>query len=166
MENIQEDVQRALNRAYFYLKFRPRTRKEVSDYLHKKSEKFYHWPDEVIDTALVLLEERGFINDRAFIESFVVSRNVTKPKSEFALRQEMMKVGVSKELLDEYFQESPTDEEALARKALAPRWSRYSPLSPKERFEKAASFLMRRGFQFSVAKKVIEERNDSEALPE
>jgi regulatory protein len=157
MESIQKDVQKALNRAYFYLRFRPRTRKEVETYLHKKSDKFYHWSPEVIEATLQSLEETGLVDDKKFIESFVYSRGVTKPKGEFALRQELMKAGVEKDLLDEYFQETPLEEEDLARKALSTHWSRYARFDKKTRFEKAAQFLMRRGFSFSNAKNIIQE---------
>lgn len=157
MESMQKDVTKALNRAYFYLKFRPRTKREVILYLQKKSEKIYHWDPEVIDKVIELLEEEGLINDRAFIESFVSSRALIKPKGEFALRQELMKYGIDKDLLDEYFAEKPLMEEDLAGKAISTHWNRYKRFDKKTRFQKAVQFLMRRGFSFSVAKKVIED---------
>lgn len=154
---MQEDVAKALNRSYFYLKFRPRTECEMRDYLTKKSEKFYHWEPEVIDLAIEELKSQDFINDYKFIESFVAARTAIKPKGEFALRQELTKRGVAKDILDDFFAEEPVAEEELARHALTPRWSRYRGLDKRTRFEKAVQFLMRRGFSFSTAKKVIEE---------
>ncbi|QQG44352.1 MAG: RecX family transcriptional regulator [Candidatus Roizmanbacteria bacterium] len=158
--NRQDHVQKALNRAYFYLKFRPRTRKEVVSYLSKKSEKFYHWSPEVIEEALSLLEEEGLINDKKFVESFVVTRNIVKPKSEFALKQELLKAGVEKDIIDEFFTENPSNQEDLAKQALHNRWFHFNHFDKKTRFEKAAQFLMRRGFSFSIAKKVIEEMEE------
>lgn len=157
MANIQEDVQKALNRAYFFLKFRPRTKKEVRDYLLKKSEKYYHWSSEVIDQALLRLEQLDFINDEKFIDSYVHSRNALKPKGEFALRKELIGLGVEKSFIDNYFADNPLDEETSAFQVLKSRWLRYRHLDKKTRFEKAVQFLMRRGFTFSIAKKVTEE---------
>ena len=155
--SIQEDVQKALNRAYFYLKFRPRTKKEVASYLQKKSEKFYHWQFGVIEKAIESLELEGIIDDKKFIESFVVSRNAVKPKSEFALRRELTHPGIDKDLIDRFFADNPLPEEDLARKALKIRWFHFSHFDKKTRFEKAVKFLMRRGFIFSIAKKIVEE---------
>lgn len=157
MANLQEDVQKALNRAYFFLKFRPRTKKEVRDYLLKKSKKFYHWSSEAIDQALLRLEQLDIINDEKFIDSYVRSRNALKPKGEFALRQELMRLGVDKSVIDNYFADNPLDEEMGALQILKSRWSQYRHLDKKTRFEKAIQFLMRRGFTFSIAKKVTEE---------
>ncbi len=157
MANMQEDIAKALNRSYFYLKFRPRTEHEVRIYLHKKSEQFYHWSPEVIDATIAELKNLNFINDRKFVDSFVATRIAIKPKGEFVLRQELLRHGVNKDILDDYFAENPLDQEALARQILETRWTRYQRLDRKTRFEKAAQFLMRRGFSFSVAKKAIQE---------
>ncbi len=160
MANTPEDVQKALNRAYFFLKFRPRTKKEVRNYLLKKSEKFYHWSSEVIDQALSRLEELDFINDEKFVDSYVHSRTILKPKGAFVLRQELMRLGVDKNVIDNYFADNPVDEEKNAFQTLKNRWSRYRYLDKKTRFEKAIQFLLRRGFAFGVAKKTIEELED------
>lgn len=157
MNSMQEDVQKALNRAYFYLKFRPRTRKEVTSYLEKKSEKFYHWQLGVIEKVIESLEERGLIDDKKFVESFVVTRNAVKPKSEFALKRELVHLGVDNDLIDQYFAESPLPQEDLAKKALHNRWFHFLHFDKKTRFEKAVQFLLRRGFSFSIAKKIVEE---------
>lgn len=155
--STQEDVQKALNRAYFYLKFRPRTKKEVLSYLQKKSEKFYHWTPGVIEKAIESLEETGLIDDKKFIESFVVTRSAVKPKSEFALKRELHNLGVDKDLVDQFFAENPLPQEDLAKKALHNRWFHFLHFDKKTRYEKAVQFLMRRGFSFTIAKKTVEE---------
>ncbi len=159
---MQEDVQKALNRAYFFLKFRPRTKKEVVDYLQKKSDKWYHWVPEVIDQAIESLQLEGLVDDEKFVESFVVSRSTLKPKSEFVLRRELSRLGVEKNILDNYFNHNPISESDLALKALWSRWPRLQHFSKKTRFEKAAQFLLRRGFSFSTAKKAIVDMEDNE----
>lgn len=156
MSTKEEDIHKALNRAYFYLKFRPRTKQEVRLYLQEKSEKFYRWSFDVIETVLRMLEKEGLIDDRKFIEAFVASRIAIKPKGEFVLLRELMRLGVGKDLLEEYFSQNPQDEEELAKKALWSRWPQFKKLDKKNRFKKAAQFLLRRGFSFSIAKKVIE----------
>ena len=147
-------IHRALNFSYFYLKFRPRSKKEIVDYLHKKADRF-SLTEAIIEQAVLSLEEQGLVDDKKFIEWFVEQRSSAKPKSEFALRQELFRFGIEKELLDEYFAEHEMPEEELAMKALRPRWRRYENMDRKMRFQKAAAFLGRRGFGFDVIKKSI-----------
>lgn len=155
MNASNEDLQSLLNYAYFYLKFRPRTKKEVRNYLYKKIEK-RHFSRDVADQAIVDLEEQGLVDDKKFVEWFVEQRNRAKPKSQFVLKGELLRFGIAKELIDEYFSTHEQPEEELAIKALQSRWHRFQSLPKKERFEKAATFLARRGFAFDIVKKTIE----------
>lgn len=153
---MEDDLQQLLNYAYFYLKFRPRSKKEVLDYLNKKIEK-RHWSKDYVDKAIKQLEERKFIDDKEFVSWFVEQRNTTKPKSQFVLTGELLRFGVAKDLIDEYFLTHPLEEEELAEKTLRNRWHKFKSLPKKERFEKAANFLARRGFSFDLIKKTVED---------
>ncbi len=150
----QNKLQSALNSAYYFLKFRPRTKKEVERNLQKKSEK-YGWSASIIEQTLKHLEEQKFINDAEFIELYVENRKKLKQKSVYALRNELMKLGINKELLDEYFAEHEQNEDELAYAALQNRWRKFQYLDKKTRFQKAASFLANRGFSFDIIKKTI-----------
>lgn len=150
----QEKLNKALNLCYFFLKFRPRTKGEIKKYLQKKQAK-YHFSDETIKEAIVILEEEGLINDVQFTEWFVKGRIARRPKSEWVLRRELKKYGVEDELIDDYFFKKPIDNEELADHALSQKWRRFKNLEKFARFKKASSFLLRRGFGFAVAKKAI-----------
>ncbi len=152
---MTDDLQGLLNYAYFYLKFRPRTVKEMRDYLYKKIEK-RHWSRDDVEKAIKGLVELGMLNDIEFIRLFVEQRNSAKPKSKFVLKRELLRHGVSRELIDEYFTGHPQNEEELAFKALERHWPRFKNLSPRARFQKAAAYLMRRGFGFDIFKKIID----------
>lgn len=157
----QKLLQKALNWAYFYLKFRSRTRKELVIYLTKKAEK-YSLPQEIIEAALKELEEQHLINDAEFIQRYIDSKIHAKPKGERALRNELQRLGVEKELLDAHFDKNPSNDDKLALKALQSRWPRYALLDKQKRFEKTAGFLSRRGFSFDVIKKTIAEMEEKE----
>lgn len=144
-----------LNYAFFFLKFRPRTRKEIETYLYKKIQK-RHWSRDDVKKAIQHLEKIELINDKNFIKWFVEQRTLLKPKGKFILQQELLKHGIEKELIDEYFSSYSVNEEELAEKILQERWHRYKNLDKRKRFEKAVSFLLRRGFTFETAKKTID----------
>ena len=149
-----DDLQILLNYAYFYLKFRPRTKKEVHDYLLKKIKK-RHWSTGDVDEAIKQLEERSLINDKEFVRWFVEQRARGKPKGRFVLKAELLRLGIAKELIDQHLEENPLKEEDLAFAALKSKWQRFKNLTPKARFEKSAAFLLRRGFSFEIIKQTI-----------
>jgi regulatory protein len=156
---MDDDLIPLLNMAFFYLKFRPRTIKETRDYLNKKV-RTTHWSHEAVDKIINHLIEQKFLDDQEFVRYLVESRTRTKIKGVFAIKQELSKYGVEKELIDEYFAKTEINEEALAEKILSPRWPRFKNLPAKKRFEKAVNFLARRGFNFEISRKTYKKLSD------
>lgn len=152
---MEDDLIPLLNIAFFYLKFRPRTIKETRDHLYKKV-RTTHWSHEAVNKVIDHLIQLKFLDDKAFIDYLVNSRTKTKVKGVYAIKQELNKFGVNRELIDEYFYNTEIDENELAEKILRSRWSRLKPLPKQKRFEKSISLLQRRGFNFDVCKKIIE----------
>jgi len=151
---LNEDLLSLLNKAYFFLKFRPRSEKEVRDYLYKKI-KTKHWSQDDAEKIIEELKEEELINDQKFVDWFVRNRTTLKPKGQRLLVRELKQKGISDELIEKYFSENTVDEEGLALKILEKRWSRYRNLDSRKRFEKVISFLLRRGFSYDLAKKTI-----------
>ncbi len=147
-------VQKALSLSYFFLKFRPRTEKEVCDYLHKKAEKF-KLTEESIQEALQELKEEKYLDDDAFVRWFVDNRLRTKAVSAKVIKLELAKYGVSRDRIAAHFEDVAVDETALAQKALAKKWPVYRYLEKEKRFQKASGFLARKGFSFDIIKKTI-----------
>ena len=163
--NINIDSSRQLsqlfNYACFYLKFRLRSKKEVTDYLKKKT-KDWNDPTTLIDKTIQHLEEIGLINELNFIVWLVRSRTSAKSKGEKAIRIELHRFGVSNELVDQYFSQNPVDDQSSALRLLSKSWQRFSAYPEKIRFQKAIQFLLRRGYSFSCAKDIynqVKERN-------
>lgn len=150
----QEQIHKALQRAYHFLKFRPRSKDELKQYLQKKAEK-YHWNTVVQEKTLRILEEQKFIDDRAFLEWYVEQRTSHKPRAARAIKYELARFRIDPDLLQQYFTDLKLPEDSLALHALEQRWSRYNSLDRQKRFEKAAAFLSRRGFSFGSIKKAI-----------
>ncbi len=153
--NLPDDLIPLLNMAFFYLKFRPRTIKETRDHLYKKA-RTTHWSHEAVDKVIDHLIKLKFLDDKEFINYLVTSRTRTKVKGVFAIKQELNRFGVDRELIEEYFANTEINEEELAEKILSSRWARLKTLPKQERFQKAVSFLMRRGFGYEITKKTID----------
>jgi len=151
----EDELQELFNKAYFFLKFRPRTKKEMRDYLYKKIEKRWFSRSHA-DKVVAILEERKLIDDNAFVEWYLDQRARSKPKGSYVLKGELLRLGIDKDLIDKILLENPLQEENLAQSALQKKWHRFKNLSKKERFEKAAAFLSRRGFPFDSVRSTIE----------
>lgn len=152
---LSDDLLPLLNMAFFYLKFRPRTIRETRDYLYKKVATT-HWSHEAVDKVIDHLVELKFLDDKNFIDYLVRSRTGTKAKGVYAIKQELYRFGVDKELVEEYFSNTEINEEELAEKALTRRWEIIKSLPKQKRFEKAINYLRSRGFSFDVCRKIIE----------
>jgi len=139
----------ALNLAYYYLKFRLRTEKEIIRYLENKKNNF---TPEIIEKVITQLKEQGYVDDEKFIKLYVLQRDKLKPKSAFALSHELQKLGINRELIDVFFEQHPQDDVNLAQIALKRKKQSYSRLDSKTRYKKAISFLLRRGFSYELAK--------------
>ena len=154
-------MDKAKQLAYFYLKFRARTEKEMRDFLKRKMEKFKYSEDD-IDGAITHLKELNYINDLEYIENYVRSKTNLKPQGVTRLKFDLKRKGIPDDLLNTFFSADVVDENAGAAEALTRRWSKYSALTPHERFQKAAQFLAGRGFTYSVIKKTIADFENNE----
>lgn len=144
----------ALNLAYFFLKFRLRTEKEIRNYLIRKSKK-QSFSNETIDKIIIRLKDLNLIDDKKFLEAYIESRNRNKQKSQFVLRLELIKLGINESIINEYFDNHSINESDLAKKALDKHCSRWQNISKEKRRQKAVQFLLRRGFGFDVIKKTL-----------
>lgn len=157
---MDEDLIPLLNKAYFYLKFRPRSEKEVRDYLYKKVSTT-HWSRDAADKIIAKLKDQGLINDGEFVAWFIRQRTALKPKSQRLLTRELRQKGVDQGLIENHFSKNRIDEGSLAYAVLEKRWPRFKGLPREKRFEKSARFLMSRGFNYDIIKQSINKLEDS-----
>ena len=157
---MKNDLQFLFNKALFFLKFRPRTEKEVYDYLLKKI-KSTHYSTNDVEKVIEKLKEMDLLDDKKFIEEYVSFYSKNNPKSKKVLTLELLRKGVDKDLIDEYFLKNQLDEEELAFLLLKKRFPRWALIDKRKRLKKAFDFLGRRGFSFETVKKVIEKLEES-----
>lgn len=148
----EENLQRAVERAYNYLSFRPRSREEVRRYLRHKET-----PVEVIEATVARLERLDLINDEAFTTFWVENREQFSPRGARALKNELRMKGVERTVVDEMVNDE--DDEELARKAghkKALSLVRVPTMDFATFRTRLGSFLQRRGFGFDVTKRTVQ----------
>lgn len=106
---------------------------------------------ELLNEIINRLVARGYVDDRKFAEFWAQNRFVKKGVSQKRLAMELMKKGISREIIDEVL-DGRNDEEEI-RKMAAKKRPRY-----KEP-EKLMAYLVRQGFPYDLVRKVVEEED-------
>lgn len=142
----EEAVQQAVERAYNFLSYRPRSREEVRRYLKRKET-----PSEITDAVLERLETLDLINDRSFTSFWKETREQFNPRGARALKSELRMKGVEREVVDELVDEEHDEDLALKagrKKALS---LLHGPEMDFATFRtRLSSFLQRRGFSYEI----------------
>ncbi len=154
-EKIQElqdlDAQEVANqRALNFLSYRPRSEAEVRKNLQK-----HDTPEGVITEVLSRLRKNGLVDDTQFARTWVENRSTFRPRGRCALAMELRQKGIRDEAIDEALRD--LDEDKLAYQAAIKQSRRYEGLEWMAFRQKMSAYLARRGFNYGVAKPVIEQ---------
>lgn len=135
-------------RALEWVLIRPRSEKECRDYLYKKI--FEKKLDKnYIDRIIEKLKAKKYLDDFRFAEYYVENRFSKKGVSAKRLRMELLKKGVSKEIIEEVLVRSDRNDEEELKKMIAKKRSRY----PDD--EKLIAYLCRQGFQYDLVRELV-----------
>ncbi|MEK7580699.1 MAG: RecX family transcriptional regulator [Patescibacteria group bacterium] len=143
-----------VDRAINFLSFRPRSEKEIKDYLIKKIStkqkiKFSEAKEtKVIEEVINKLKKYNYIDDLEFATWWIESRNANKQKGFKLIKQELTQKGLSREVLEKF--EKGQDEVKLALIALSKRESRWKKLDGFSLKKKIYAFLANRGFDYET----------------
>jgi regulatory protein len=153
VEQLRHDeaLQQAVDRAFNYLSFRPRSREEVRRYLRRKET-----PPELIEPVLERLDALNLVNDQEFASFWIASREQFKPKGARAIKNELRMKGVARDVTDELVDETQDEERAmLAGRTKALSLLRLPNMDYKTFQARLGSFLQRRGFGYSVSTRTV-----------
>lgn len=130
-----------------------RTRHELAKALRTRNV-----PDEVAEEVLGRLQEVGLVNDAAFAEAWVESRQQRRHLSRPALRRELQTKGVDRDDIDAALESVNFGDELAAARDLARRRHQGLRGQPYEvRYRRLAGVLSRRGFGSTIVAQVLRE---------
>jgi regulatory protein len=161
-----DDPETVLNAAARFLEVRPRSVDEVRRHLNMAG-----YRDDLVEAAVARLLELGMLDDRTFGQTWVESRDRARPRGESAIRQELARKGLDRELIGEILDarrsgggdgeaEGPGEtaaspDELAAERLLRKRAAALSRVAnPRERRNRAYALLARNGFDPEVCRKV------------
>ena len=148
----QDRLNNARDGVYHFLSYRPRSEKEIRDYLKKKELK-----EEEKEKIIKNLREEKLIDDLEFAHWFLEQRQNFHPKGNYALRQELRQKGIDQKTIDQVLL-TKKEELKLAKKVLAKAEKKYASLSGREKKGKLMAYLLRRGFSWEAVKKAVDEK--------
>ncbi|MFD0959554.1 RecX family transcriptional regulator [Paenibacillus chungangensis] len=147
----------AYRKAVAYLGAKPRTRKQLHQYLERKE-----LANEHIEYALDRLEREGLVDDVQYAQLFAESRMRSSLKGRLMIRQELSMRGVSKSAALEAVSAISEEEEIAAANKLAEKKWRSLKGAEAERRRKLMGFLLRRGFPGHIVKEAIKSVNQGD----
>lgn len=152
IERLQQtdELENAKQSAIRYIGYRPRSINEVRVHLRDKG-----FADTAVDQACERLEAVGLLDDMAFAQYWVEQRETFKPRSQLALRHELLQKGVSRDIIESVI--TNVDETAVALAAAQKQAARWQQLPEEEFKKKLGSYLQRRGFSYTLTKEIIAE---------
>jgi regulatory protein len=125
---------------------RPHSTRELRDYLYRKKAE-----PELIEAFIKEFSNKGYLDDRKFGEWFIDLQK-RRAKSDRAVRSEMFKKGLGRELIDELLAAEPEDETArlkamIEKKRKIPRY--------RDDAQKLAKYLTSQGFDWQQVKQFV-----------
>ena len=147
----EDEISKAFNKALHYLGFRMRSEFEVKKKLLDSG-----YGEAVVLEAIVKLRKLGFLNDESFSDALLQTRKRSSSRGPRAIRQELERKGIGKELQEKVLDSYSEDEQVkiatkLAEKAAASNRST-PPMQLKQKIQDA---LLRKGYSFDIIKQAL-----------
>jgi regulatory protein len=144
----QSEFGKLYQRALEWALVRPRSEKEVYDYLYKK---IYEkkLDKNYIEKIIKKLKDKKYLDDEVFARYYVENRFVKKGISQKRLRMELMKKGVSREIIEQVLEVSSRNDEEEIMKMIAKKRNKYDD-------EKLIQYLCRQGFHFETVRNLVQ----------
>ena len=149
-------------RALEYCLMRPHSKKEVRDYLWRKTRETKYKSrqtgeiksragvsQDIADRVFDRLVEKGYLNDEKFTRFWIENRNQTKGSSLRKLTNELRVKGVESSIIDQVLAESSRNDSDEIAKIIAKKRSKY----PDE--QKLIAYLARQGFSYDEIKTAL-----------
>ena len=175
------ELNRLMDKALRFLSSRPRSEREVRDYLWKKvriAKEKSRAPDRgasltlgnsdssswqfsensgfLIEEVVSKLKGLNYVDDEVFVSWWIEQRIRFRPRGKFLLRSELCAKGIDRDLIETKLAEYSLDDEvSWAKRVLEKKIPHYEELEPRRRKEKLSACLARRGFSWEVVERAL-----------
>lgn len=150
-----DEFDKFYNKTLKFLSYRPRSEKEIRDYLNRKKAE-----SSITEKIIKSLKEFNFLNDEEFARWWIEQRTAFKPRSLRVIKMELKQKGISDEIINNVIQNSELriqNDLKMAKEIVQKKIYKYKGLTRQEVFKKLGAFLARRGFSYDIIKQSIDE---------
>ncbi|NTW61464.1 hypothetical protein HGB24_02120 [Candidatus Saccharibacteria bacterium] len=155
---LESEFGKVYARTLEYCLVRPRSRREVMDYLRKKSRPIRKKNGQIspgvsngiTDRVMSRLIDRGYIDDQKFASFWVENRHQKKGISTYKLKFELRAKGIDNSIIESVLNDSERLDCDEIKKIIIKKQSRY----PDK--QKMATYLIRQGFRFDDIKESLD----------
>lgn len=151
------EYQKTLDYLLKFATLRPRSEKEINDWLKRKKVHLSLHPK-----LLQKLKDLDLLDDEKFAKWWVDQRQAFSPKAKRILNYELRIKGINKEIIDQVLESENVDEVAIAGNQLKKVMYRFEKYDKRLARQKMAQFLARKGFSWDIIKRVTKESDDSD----
>lgn len=163
LANLKEESQfgKLYSRALEYCLVRPRSGKDVKDYLYRKSlnsikksgEIKPGLPKTLTKRVFERLQQKGHIDDAKFAKYWAENRFVKKGISQKRLKNELLNKGIEVSIIEFVVEENDRSDTDEIKKIINKKRSRYDD-------QKMIAYLLRQGFYFDDIRLVMQDYAD------
>jgi regulatory protein len=163
MKALEEESQfgKLYSRTLEYTLMRPRSQREVKDYLYRKTRDTRTKLGAIKKGVSVQLTERvferlvqkGYIDDEKFAAFWIENRNQSKGTSMRKLSAELSSKGVDRTIIERLLSETDREDMSELQKIIAKKRSRYDDE------QKFMAYLARQGFSYDDIKEALREED-------
>ena len=143
-----------------FLSYRPRSEKEVKDFLAKKTARVENIKfteasqSPVISQIITRLKQQSFLDDEEFAEWWVKARTSSQPKGPYLIKRELAGKGIDKDIIEKAISKIKNQTE-LGRNVIEKKIKIWKKLTNLELKKKVYEHLARRGFDSKTINEVI-----------
>ena len=160
---VESKFGKMYSRALEYCLMRPHSKREIKDYLWKKTmpSKYKSRAGEIkeregvsqtiADRVLLRLEEKGYVDDEKFCRFWIENRNQVKGSSLRKMTSELQAKGVNKTIIDSVLAESDRNDNDEIKKVINKKRKRFDDE------QKLIVYLARQGFSYGDIKLALSE---------
>ena len=126
------------------------------------------YPPAIVERVIARLKELCYLDDVAFAQRWVETRQRTSPRGAALLQRELRQHGIAGHVAEQAVASAAGDAYAQARRAAAPRLARLAHADFETFARRLGGFLTRRGFPASVVYAVVRDlwRELGESVPD
>lgn len=149
----EDEIAKAFNKALNFLSYQMRSEYEVKQKLLQLGH-----GEAVIQEAIHKLNRLGFLNDESYSKALLETRKRTAKKGPAAIRQDLMKKGIAKDLQQQVLTTFGHEEQVkialeLAEKAVRANHNK----TPAQVKQKIQEVLLRKGYSYTIVSEVLEQ---------